>query len=335
MKGEKVMSTIGNDFGHAGDTWERTGGKGVIVDGRVYEEHSFNVRVGLALSAHLKRCGIHEKRIQEPFKTEVSLRDRTNFYNAQRVDVVLSNHANANSDKNVKGVCVFAWKDHEPSQRLQKFLVEEYEKLGFETHGIGEHESEIGSWTDLAIVRDTKMTACLIENGFMTNPEEFKKIFLDSGYATKCALAQARALCRFFKIPFKEETKARVAVKESDSADGKLTRGEKGPNVKILNMMLNTLKYTRKTDDLFDQYTEAALKSFQKDHGLRQDAIYTTEVGRLLVQAIQSKKDPLEPSKVPVKSDDMYRLAKIIDTGNKSMIESLLRDGYKILEVPK
>ncbi|WGG44163.1 N-acetylmuramoyl-L-alanine amidase [Rossellomorea sp. DA94] len=328
------MTTIGNDFGHAGDTWERTGGKGVIVGGKVYEEHTFNVRVGLALSAHLKRCGINEKRIQEPFKTEVSLRDRTNFYNTQRVDVVLSNHANANSDKDVKGICVFAWKDHEPSQRLQKFLVEEYERLGFETHGIGEHESEISSWTDLAIVRDTKMTACLIENGFMTNQEEFKKIFLDPAYATKCALAQARALCRFFKIPFKEEIKAKVAVKESDSADGKLTRGEKGPNVKILNMMLNTLEYTRKTDDLFDQYTEAALKSFQKDLGLRQDAIYTTEVGRILIQAIQRKNTHLEPAKLPNKSADLYRLAKLIDTRNVSLIDRLLEEGYKILEMP-
>ncbi|MCP3738831.1 N-acetylmuramoyl-L-alanine amidase family protein [Rossellomorea sp. BNER] len=198
-----MTKDIGNDFGHAGDTWERTGGKGVVVNGKVYEEHSFNVRVGLALSKHLKRCGIGEKRIQEPFKKEVSLRDRTNFYNHENVDVVLSNHANWNRNKNVKGICVFAWHNHEDSQRLQKLLVEEYEKLGFETHGVGEHESEIGSWTDLHIVRETKMTACLIENGFMSNPDDFKNIFLNPEYAEKCAEAQARALCRFFGIPFK------------------------------------------------------------------------------------------------------------------------------------
>ncbi|QHE63953.1 hypothetical protein FHE72_23465 (plasmid) [Rossellomorea vietnamensis] len=127
---------------------------------------------------------------------------------------------------------------------------------------------------------------------------------------------------------------AKIVKSEKDSADGKLERGEVGPNVKLLNNMLHTLEYTRKTDELFDQYTEAALKAFQKDYGLKQDAIYTSEVGRVMIKAIQSK-GSLQPSKVPDKSTDMYRLAKIIDTGNKSMIESLLRDGYKILEVPK
>jgi N-acetylmuramoyl-L-alanine amidase len=322
------MSTVGNDFGHAGDTWERTGGKGVIVGGKVYEEHTFNVRVGMALSEHLKRCGIKEKRIQEAFKTEISLRDRTNFYNAQGVDVVLSNHANGNRDKSVKGICVFAWEDHEPSQRLQKYLVEEYERLGFETHGNGEHESEMESWTELAIVRDTKMTACLIENGFMTNPGDFKKIFLDPGYAEKCALAQARALCRFFNVPFKAEKPVK------DSADGKLERGERGPNVKLLNTMLNTLEYTRKTDDLFDQYTEAALLAFQKDYGLKQDGIYTTAVGRGMVKSIKQKQLLKNPTDLPEKDPTKYRLAKLVDTGNPALIEKLLKEGYKVLEIP-
>jgi N-acetylmuramoyl-L-alanine amidase len=199
------MPTVGNDKGHGSDTFERTGGKGVVVNSVVYEEHSFNARVGDALSRHLKRCGIDEKSIQGSNEPEVSLTARTNFYNRENVDVVISNHANANGNKNVKGICVFAWKNHGPSQRLQQLLVEEYEKLGFETHGTGEHESEVGSWTDLHIVRETEMTTCLIENGFMTNPEDFKKIFLDPTYAELCALAQARALCRFFKVKYIEE----------------------------------------------------------------------------------------------------------------------------------
>ncbi|UXH44465.1 N-acetylmuramoyl-L-alanine amidase [Rossellomorea vietnamensis] len=198
------MTTLGNDTGHGSDTFDRTGGKGVIVNGKIYEEHSFNSRVTLALSAHLKRCGIGEKRIQQPNKPEVSLTRRTDFYNAENVDAVISNHANANRNKSIKGICVFAWHNHPESQRLQKLLIEEYEKMGFDTHGNGDHESELGSWTDLHIVRETKMTACLIENGFMTNPDDFKKIFLDPGYAERCAEAQARALCRFFNKKYIE-----------------------------------------------------------------------------------------------------------------------------------
>jgi N-acetylmuramoyl-L-alanine amidase len=213
------MPTVGNDKGHGSDTFERTGGKGVVVNSVVYEEHSFNARVGDALSRHLKRCGIDEKSIQGSNEPEVSLKARTNFYNRENVDVVISNHANANGNKNVKGICVFAWKNHGPSQLLQQLLVEEYEKLGFETHGTGEHESEVGSWTDLHIVRETKMTSCLIENGFMTNPEDFKKIFLDPTYVELCALAQARALCRFFKVRYIEEESNYTIAKQEEGVE--------------------------------------------------------------------------------------------------------------------
>jgi N-acetylmuramoyl-L-alanine amidase len=204
------MATVGNDKGHGSDTWEKTGGKGVNLNGVVYEEHSFNARVGDALSRHLKRCGIGEVSLQGSNRPEVSLRARTNFYNEKKVDVVISNHANAGV-VGAEGICVFAWHNHEPSQLLQKYLVEEYEKMGFKTHGTGEHESEMGSWTELAIVRDTKMTACLIENGFMTNPCDFKKIFLDPTYAEKCAEAQARALCKFFNKKYVPEAKVQAA----------------------------------------------------------------------------------------------------------------------------
>ena len=132
--------------------------------------------------------------------------------------------------------------------------------------------------------------------------------------------------------PVKEVSVSKV--KEEDSADGKLVRGEQGSNVKLLNNMLHTLEYTRKTDDLFDQYTEAALKSFQKDHNLNQDGVYTSEVGRVMVKAIQDS-EILKKSEIPDKSSDKYRLAKLFDTGNKALIESLLKDGYKILDTPE
>jgi N-acetylmuramoyl-L-alanine amidase CwlA len=125
-----------------------------------------------------------------------------------------------------------------------------------------------------------------------------------------------------------------VSSKEEDSADGKLVRGEQGPNVKLLNNMLHTLEYTQKTDDLFDQYTEAALKAFQKDHNLNQDGVYTSAVGRVMVKAIQDS-EILHKSDIPEKSSDKYRLAKILDTGNKELIENLLKDGYKILDTPE
>lgn len=135
---------------------------------------------------------------------------------------------------------------------------------------------------------------------------------------------------------FKNFVKAHLGgeqKKEADSADGKLTRGEKGPNVRLLNEMLNNLGYTRKTDNLFDQYTEAALKAFQKDHRLPQDAVYTSKVGNVMVKAIADK-NQLKVDKLPKRNEDMYRLAKLIDTGNKDLIEELKKQGYLVIATP-
>jgi murein L,D-transpeptidase YcbB/YkuD len=132
------------------------------------------------------------------------------------------------------------------------------------------------------------------------------------------------------------------AATPEDSADGKLTRGERGPNVKQLNLWLNELTYTTKTDDLFDQYTEAALKAFQKDYGLPQDAVYTSPIGDVMVKAIVDMKTPV-PAKpnaitldeVPSKSPEKYRLANFVDTDDLALIEQYKKDGYKVVALPE
>lgn len=126
---------------------------------------------------------------------------------------------------------------------------------------------------------------------------------------------------------------AALSVVEADSADAKLVRGERGPNVQMLNTMLNTLKYTTKTDDLFDQYTEAALKAFQKDHGLPQDAVYTSTVGQVMLKAIAEKDYVMKPDPLPVKAPEMIRLAKLIDTTNPALMKKLKDEGYIVLDV--
>jgi N-acetyl-anhydromuramyl-L-alanine amidase AmpD len=116
---------------------------------------------------------------------------------------------------------------------------------------------------------------------------------------------------------------------EADSADGKLIRGEQGPNVKQLNALLHELEYTTKTDDLFDQYTEAALKAFQKDHGLPQDAVYVSSVGDIMIKAIEDKKKVL-------KADEIHRvqIGAFSDPKNAEKLASELKSkGYSAIVV--
>lgn len=134
-----------------------------------------------------------------------------------------------------------------------------------------------------------------------------------------------------------QATPAAAPAPEADSADGKLVRGERGPNVQLLNQMLKTLEYTTKSDDFFDQYTEAALKAFQKDHGLPQDAVYTTRVGEEMLKAIAAKQTAanIKPDPLPAKSPEMVRLAKLLDTTNPELIKKLRDEGYIVLDVPE
>jgi N-acetylmuramoyl-L-alanine amidase len=201
------MPTVGMDIGHGINTWERTGGKGVRVNGKVYEEHDFNSTLAIELDKELKRNGIDVVVLQKPFSNEVDLKTRTDFYNNQNVDLVWSLHANANNDRNVNGICCFYWHDHTESKRAAELFIDELNKAGLNTHGNGLHASMPGTWTDLHIVRETKMTAVLTENGFMTNPTDFENIFGKSQeeYITKLAAVHAKAICKFFNITYKEK----------------------------------------------------------------------------------------------------------------------------------
>jgi N-acetylmuramoyl-L-alanine amidase len=200
------MPKVGRDIGHGSNTWETGGGKGVRRNGKVYEEHDFNSKLAIELDKHLIRNGIDVVEIQKPFSPEVSLTERTDYYNQLNVDLVWSLHANAGVSS-ASGICAFYWHDHEQSKRAAKFFVEELNAAGFDTHGNGLHASMTGSWTNLHIVRETKMTAVLTENGFMTNPTDFEEIFgrNQKKYIKKLAVVHAKAICRYFGISYKGE----------------------------------------------------------------------------------------------------------------------------------
>jgi GH25 family lysozyme M1 (1,4-beta-N-acetylmuramidase) len=130
------------------------------------------------------------------------------------------------------------------------------------------------------------------------------------------------------------EMASNVQPQQLDSYDGKLTRGERGENVRQLNLWLKELEYTTKTDDLYDQYTEAAFKLFLKSQGLPEDTVYTSPIGDLLVKAIEDRKKLLTVDNIPVKNLLMYRMAKFVDTSNPEVIKQLRADGYLLVEVP-
>lgn len=174
------MAKIGVDYGHGRNTFPPS--KGVYMNGRSYHEHDFNAKLGLKLKALLEANGHEVVEAQKAYGNDRDLNDRIRYYNAMGVDLVVSVHANANGDNGADGRCAFYWYSSGDSKRAAAHVVDEIRKAGYSTHGNGLHASKRNSWTNLAICRDTKMPAVLVEFGFMTNNapgvnDDFELIF--------------------------------------------------------------------------------------------------------------------------------------------------------------
>ena len=196
------------DIGHGSNTFPSRG-KGVYRNGRGYAEHSFNSIVAKKLKAKLENNGFTVVYgPQKPNSRDIGLTTRTNWYNANKVDLVISVHANAGASS-AYGRCAFYWHTSSKSKSLANRIIKEIKAKGYSTHGNGLHASKRGSWTNLHITRATNMPAVLIEYGFMTNANDFVLIFgnKQAQYTEDMADATARAVTSYFNLSYNKGNK--------------------------------------------------------------------------------------------------------------------------------
>ena len=213
---------IGIDIGHGSNTFSSGRGKGVYRNGRGYAEHSFNSILAIKLKAKLEGSGFTVVYgPQKPNSPDIGLRTRTNWYNSNNIDLVVSVHANAGV-AGASGRCVFYWNTNSKSRKVAQSIVSEIKKKGYSTHGNGLHASVRGSWTNLHITRETKMPAVLVEYGFMTNSNDFVLIFgsKQAQYTEDMADATARAVSSYFNTSYTGKSNA-VTTSESSKAPAK------------------------------------------------------------------------------------------------------------------
>lgn len=213
--------TIAVDIGHGSDTFPPS--KGVYAGGKGYAEHSFNAKLGVALEKKLKALGFKTVLYQKPNAKDVPLTQRTNHYNAQKVDLVFSIHANYNGDSNVNGRCVFYWGTSKPSKRMAEIVVKHIKDAGYSTHGNGLHAGERGSWTNLHINRETNMPAVLVENGFMSGNKDFDLVFGDkqAEYIEDMAEIHAKSIAEYFGVKGGSSTKPQKPKPSKPKEDSK------------------------------------------------------------------------------------------------------------------
>jgi N-acetylmuramoyl-L-alanine amidase len=220
---------VGIDIGHGENTFNN-GSKGVKVNGVGYEEHHFNATVGLIVDKRLKEHGFDTVMAQPAYKNDVALTTRTNKYNNEKCDIVVSIHANAGV-KAAHGACAFYWHTSGGGKKLAQHYVDNFKAMvdGVDIHGNGLHASQRGSWTNLHMVRETHMVAILVENGFMTNDNDFDYIFGSKSkkYREQVAEAIVKTVCDYFGVKYQEPKEdAPVTAPTLSNGDYKIKRGD-------------------------------------------------------------------------------------------------------------
>lgn len=244
------MAYVALDYGHGKNTFPPS--KGVYRNGKAYHEHEFNADVGEQVRKILERHGVKVLVTQPPNKNDVGLKYRTDLANKKKVDLFVSFHANAGVST-AKGACVFAWKGFPGANRAADLVVKHLKAQKIDLHGNGRHYSELNSWTNLHVLRETDMDAILIEHGFMTNDRDFENIFGKNSkdYRKRCAIADAKGILEFFGIKYKDDTpKPKPQPKEEDEMLEKaivIHSFADFPNAEILANKLNAPIYMRNT----------------------------------------------------------------------------------------
>jgi len=196
---------IGNDVGHHENTFELTGGKGFNTQtlGR-YEEYHFTSAVGKFLSAHIKRHGMVEILGQQfDSNVEIGITDRTDIYNKENVDIVLSTHSDWNNNPDAKGHWAFYWGTSTMGSDRLAQIWDKYADKYLPTSDRPIQKSSLKQY-NFGILRMTNSPAMLAEWAFSSNADDLK--YLKSiEYQKLCAMVYMRTACEFLGVTYIEE----------------------------------------------------------------------------------------------------------------------------------
>jgi len=193
------------DPGHGGgDTGALT------ADGRM--EKDTNLRVALMVEQELRGSGI-EVMLTRRDDRDVSLSERCRMANRWGADVFVSLHADAAGGPSAKGHHAIHSIHSQPGKggnKLARLLVDQVtlatgrQPFPRGDRGVWTRESQNHPGVDYyAVIRETDMSAAILERGFLTNPEDAALLFDDS-FLQKQARGIARAIMIYFGVKIKE-----------------------------------------------------------------------------------------------------------------------------------
>lgn len=162
--GEKTDPVIFIDAGHGGAD------AGCSKDG--VEEKTINLAIAKLVKNQLESLG-YDVIMSRETDVYISKEDRVKLANAAHADIYVSIHQNSTEDgDDIKGMEV--WYDGSDATRDNKRLAELIrQQTAISTEA---EEREIRGNADFHVTGSTKMPACLIETGFLSNEEERRKL---------------------------------------------------------------------------------------------------------------------------------------------------------------
>lgn len=180
-KGQKKDITIVVDPGHGGKD------SGAVAEDKTTEK-SLTLRLAPRVASLLRQRGYNVimTRTTDEF---IALSKRAEIANENNAEIFVSIHFNSASSPSAYGIEVLYASENDVDRKKdagdQTRLAREV--LNSVLKETGANNRGIKNRPELAVLRKTNMTACLVEGGFVSNPDELDKIKSDS-YLDKLAV---------------------------------------------------------------------------------------------------------------------------------------------------
>ena len=171
------------------------------LDTNETREWFLNQRIVSKVENNLKEYEVEVLRVDDVTGVvDVPLADRTRKANAWGADIYCSFHHDAGANgSSAGGISIFTYRDSEREISLRDTLYECLRSAG----GLGGRSNPKKAYPQLYVLNQTKMTAVLVEHGFMDSTKD-TSIILTDGYAEKMACGWIEFFEKFLGIKKKE-----------------------------------------------------------------------------------------------------------------------------------
>jgi N-acetylmuramoyl-L-alanine amidase len=162
-------------------------------------EHELNLQISLLLEQNLVDLGAEVVMVRRTADVNISSSERAIMMNEAEVDFFIRIHANGSESSKTKGAMILI-----PAREVTKDINEESRHLGeviFDSYlaATGAANAGVIYSKDMTGFNWSKVPVCLIEMGFMTNPEE-DKLLNNPEYQEKIVQGLTDGIMRWYEL---------------------------------------------------------------------------------------------------------------------------------------